>query len=163
MSASDAKPKAAATFGDREVVITRIFDAPRELVFKAWTDPKHLAKWFGPTVFTNPVCEVDLRVGGRWHIVMRGPDGSEYPCGGVYKEIVAPERLAFTNDAVDKDGNPIINGFTTVIFEDQHRKTKLTLRTRGTAMVAYAAAYLQGMEAGWTESLEKLAEQLAKG
>jgi uncharacterized protein YndB with AHSA1/START domain len=162
MSASEAGRKAATTYGEREVVITRIFDAPRELVFKAWTDPKHLAGWFGPKMFTNAVCEVDLRVGGRWRIVMRGPDGGEYPCGGVYKEIIEPERLVFTNNAEDKDGNPVIDGFTTVIFEDQGGKTKLTLQTRGVAMVAYAAGYLQGMEAGWTQSFEKLGEQLAK-
>ena len=67
---------------ERELVITRIFDAPRELVFQAWTDPEHLKKWWGPHGFTNPVCDVDLRLGGRWSILMRGPDGTEYPCGG---------------------------------------------------------------------------------
>jgi uncharacterized protein YndB with AHSA1/START domain len=144
----------------REVVITRLFDAPRALVFKAWIDPKHLAMWWGPHKFTNPVCKVDARVGGAWHIVMRGPDGAEYPCGGIYREIVEPERLVFTNDAVDKEGNVIIAGLTTVTFADEDGKTKLTLRTRGTAKVDYAAAYLQGMEAGWTQSLEKLGEHV---
>lgn len=162
MSASEAGRKAATNFGERDVVITRDFDAPRKLVFRAWTDPKHLSHWFGPKMFTIPVCEVDLRVGGRWHIVMRGPDGSEFPCGGVYEEIREPERLVFTNNAVDKDGNPVIDGQTTVIFEEQGGKTKLTLKTRGTARVAYAAEYLKGMEIGWTQSLEKLAEELAK-
>jgi uncharacterized protein YndB with AHSA1/START domain len=144
----------------REVVITRLFDAPRALVFKAWIDPKQLAIWWGPKVFTNPVCNVDARVGGAWHIVMRGPDGAEYPCGGIYREIVEPERLVFTNNAVDKEGNVIIAGLTTVTFADEGDKTKLTLRTRGTAKVDYAAAYLQGMEAGWSQSLEKLAENV---
>jgi uncharacterized protein YndB with AHSA1/START domain len=148
---------------EREVVIERVFDAPRELVFQAWIDPKHLARWFGPKVFTIPVCETDPRVGGKWHIVMRSPDGQEFPCGGVYREVVEPERLAFTNNAVDRDGNPVINGFTTVTFANHNGKTKLTLQTRGTAMVEYAAAYLKGMEVGWTQSLEKLAEELAKG
>jgi uncharacterized protein YndB with AHSA1/START domain len=161
MTASEAGRKAATTFGEREVVLTREFDAPRKLVFKAWTDPKHLSLWFGPKMFTIPVCEVDLRVGGRWHMVMRGPDGSEYPCGGVYEEIRDPERLVFTNDAVDKDGNTIIAGHTAVTFEDHGGKTRLTLKTRGTAMVAYAADYLKGMEMGWSQSLEKLAEELA--
>jgi uncharacterized protein YndB with AHSA1/START domain len=145
----------------REIVITRLFDAPRTLVFKAWIDPKHLAIWWGPKNFTNPVCEVDARVGGAWHIVMRAPDGMEYPCGGVYREIVEPERIVFTNDAVDKQGNVIIEGLTTVTFADEGGKTKLTLRTRGTAKVDYAAAYLNGMEAGWTQSLEKLGEHVA--
>jgi uncharacterized protein YndB with AHSA1/START domain len=147
---------------EREIVITRVFDAPRTLVFKMWTDPKHLREWFGPGVFTNPVCEVDARVGGKWHIVMRDPQGNDYPCGGEYREVVEPERLVFTNIATDKEGNPVIDGLTTVILEEENGKTKLTLQTRGTAMVDYAAEYLKGMEAGWTQSLESLAEELAR-
>jgi uncharacterized protein YndB with AHSA1/START domain len=152
----------AAPAREREVTITRVFDAPREVVFKAWIDPKHLAKWFGPKGFTNPVCEADARVGGAWHIVMRGPDGAEYPCGGVYREVVVPERLVFTNIATDNEGNPILDGLTTVIFEEHGGKTKLTLQTRATAVVDYAVEHLKGMEAGWTQSLECLAEELAR-
>jgi uncharacterized protein YndB with AHSA1/START domain len=140
-----------------------MFDAPRALVFKAWTDPRHLARWWGPKGFTNPVCEVDARVGGAWRVVMRAPDGTDYPCGGVYREIVEPERLVFTNIATDKEGNTIIDGLTTVLFAEEGGKTRLTLRTRGAAMVPYAAAYLAVMEAGWTQSLERLAEELARG
>jgi uncharacterized protein YndB with AHSA1/START domain len=162
MPASTLKNDVSTKPAEREIVITRIFDAPRALVFKMWTDPNHLREWFGPGVFTNPVCEVDARVGGKWHIVMRDPQGNDYPCGGEYREVVAPERLAFTNIATDKDCNPIIDGFTTVIFEEENGKTKLTLQTRGTAMVDYAAAYLKGMEAGWTQSLDSLAEELVK-
>lgn len=94
---------------------------------------------------------------------MCAPDGNEFPAQGVYREIVPPERLVFTNLAVDKDGHVIIDGFTTVAFADQSGKTKLTLETRGVAKVAYAANYLKGMEAGWTQSLERLAESLAAG
>lgn len=162
MSGTNAKGEARRNFAEREVVITRIFDAPRALVFKAWIDPKHLKRWWGPKMFTNPVCEVDARVGGTWRIVMRGPDGVDYPCGGVYREIVEPERLVFTNIATDNDGNPILDGLTTVTFAEERGKTKLTLTTRAVALVEYAAAYLQGMEAGWTQSLETLAEELAK-
>jgi uncharacterized protein YndB with AHSA1/START domain len=145
-----------APFAERELTLTRVFNAPREAVFKAWTDPKELAKWWGPKGFTNPVCEIDLKPGGALHIVMRAPDGGEYPMKGVFREIVPPSRLVFTNNAVDKDGHPIIEGLTTVTFAEEGGKTKLTLQTRGVAMVDYAAAYLQGMEAGWTQSLEKL-------
>lgn len=152
----------AALPRESEVTITRIFDAPREVVFKAWTDPKQLAKWFGPKGFTNPVCEVDARVGGAWHVVMRSPNGTEHPCGGVYREVVAPERLVFTNIATDKDGNPILDGLTTVIFAEHGGKTKLTLQTRATAVVEYATEHLKGMEAGWTQTLERLAEELAR-
>jgi uncharacterized protein YndB with AHSA1/START domain len=118
--------------------------------------------WWGPKGFTNPVCECDPRVGGAWHIVMRAPNGEEYPCGGVYREIVEPERLVFTNIASDKRGSPLLDGLTTVTFAELGGKTKLTLQTRAIAVVPYAAAYLAGMEAGWTQSLERLAEQLAR-
>jgi len=148
---------------EREVVITRVFDAPRELVFKAWTDPKIMKEWYGPKMFTNSVCELDVRVGGAWRIVMRGPDGVEYPGRGVYREIVKPERLVFTSEATDKDGKVILAGLATATFFEEDGKTKLTLRMRATAMVDYAVAYLAGMEAGWSQSLEKLAEELARG
>jgi uncharacterized protein YndB with AHSA1/START domain len=162
MAAANAGSDASRKHAEREIVITRVFDAPRELVWQAWTDPRHLAQWWGPKGFTNPACEVDARVGGAWHIVMRSPDGTEYPCGGVYREIVKPERLVFTNNATDKEGNTILEGLTTVTFAEHGAKTKLTLQTRAAAVVAYAAAYLKGMEAGWTQSLERLAEKLAR-
>jgi uncharacterized protein YndB with AHSA1/START domain len=161
MDAKNAGSNQPVKYAEREVIITRTFDAPRALVFRAWIDPMHLARWWGPKGFTNPVCEVDARVGGKWHIVMRAPDGSDYPCGGVYREIVEPERLVFTNIATDKEGNAIIDGLTTVLFDDEGGKTKLTLQTRGAAMVPYAAAYLSGMEAGWTQSLERLAVEFS--
>ena len=148
---------------EREVVITRVFDAPRELVFRAWTDSKIMKEWYGPKVFTNTVCELDVRVGGAWHIVMRGPDGVEYPGRGVYREIVKPERLVFTSEATDKDGKVILAGLATVTFAEEGGKTKLTLRVRATAMVDYAIPYLGGMEAGWSQSLDGLAEELARG
>jgi uncharacterized protein YndB with AHSA1/START domain len=161
MAASTPGNSPAPDAMEREVVITRIFDAPRELVFQAWTDPKHMAQWWGPKHFTSRVEQMDVRPGGVWRIVMCAPDGGEHPAQGVYREIVPPERLVFTNDAVDKDGNVIIAGFTTVTFADQKGKTKLTLETRGVAKVAYAANYLKGMETGWTQSMERLAESLA--
>jgi uncharacterized protein YndB with AHSA1/START domain len=145
----------------REVVITRIVDAPRALVFQAWTDPAHMAQWWGPRGFTNPVCELDARVGGTWHIVMRSPDGTEYPCGGVYLDVVAPERLVFTNIATDHAGKAILDGHTTVTFTEQGGKTKLELRTRMAALVPAAVAMLEGMQAGWTQSLERLDEKMA--
>ncbi len=148
--------------GRRVLVIERVFEAPRSLVFKAWTDPEHLAQWWGPKGFTNPVCEMDVRPGGAIRIVMRAPDGAEYPMTGVFREIVKPERLVFTNIAVDQKGNPLIDGLTTVTFAEHSDKTKLTLHTSAVGLVARAAAMLEGMEAGWTQSLERLAEHLAK-
>ena len=87
-----------------ELVLTRVFDAPRELVFKAWTDAKRVAQWWGPHQFTNPVCELDARPGGAIRIHMRGPDGTVYPMTGVYQEVVEPERIVFTSAALDAAG-----------------------------------------------------------
>jgi uncharacterized protein YndB with AHSA1/START domain len=149
-------PAQTKVFAEREITITRVFDAPRAVVFEAWIDPAQLREWWGPKGFTNPVCEFDPRVGGAIRIHMRAPDGNVHPMKGEVREIVPPERLVFTNIAVDTAGNPIINGLTTVTFAEEGRKTRLTLHTRGTAVVDYAAAYLQGMEMGWTMSIDKL-------
>jgi uncharacterized protein YndB with AHSA1/START domain len=153
---------ASQVLAEREITITRVFDAPRALVFKAWTDAKLLAQWWGPKGFTNPVCEIDPRVGGALRIHMRAPDGSIYPMKGEIREIVPPERLAFTNIALDEAGNAIIEGFTTVTFADEAGKTRLTLHTRGSAVVEKAVGYLQGMEMGWTMSIDKLQALLAR-
>jgi uncharacterized protein YndB with AHSA1/START domain len=154
--AAQTKPLA-----ERELTITRVFDAPRELVFKAWTDAKHLAQWWGPKGFTNPVCDMDARVGGLLRMHMRAPDGTVYPMKGQIRELVAPERLVFTNIAVDAAGRHLLEGLTTVTFIDEGGKTKMTLHTKAVAVVEDAAAYLQGMEAGWTQSIDKLQAFLA--
>jgi uncharacterized protein YndB with AHSA1/START domain len=154
--AAQTKPLA-----EREVTITRVFDAPRELVFKAWTDAKHVAQWWGPKGFTNPVCEIDARVGGMLRMHMRAPDETVYPMKGQIRELVAPERLVFTNIAVDAAGRHLLEGLTTVTFADESGKTKMTLHTKAVAVVEDAAAYLQGMEAGWTQSIDKLQAFLA--
>jgi uncharacterized protein YndB with AHSA1/START domain len=149
-------------FAEREITITRVFDAPRALVFAAWTDAEHLAQWWGPRGFTAPVCTFDARVGGALRIHMRAPDGNIYPMKGEIREIVPPERLVFTNIALDAADNAIIDGLTTVTFAEDNGKTRLTLHTRGSAMVDYAADYLKGMEIGWTQSIDKLQAYLAR-
>ncbi len=154
---------AEAKFAEREITITRVFDAPRVLVFKAWTDAKGLAQWWGPKGFTNPVCELDVRVGGAIRIHMRSPDGSIYPMRGEFREIVPPERLVFTNIAVEAADQPIIEGLTTVTFIERGGKTTMTLHTRGRAVVDYAVGHLQGMEMGWTGSIDKLEALLRRG
>ena len=148
---------------EREITITRVFNAPRALVFKAWTDASELAQWWGPKGFTNPVCELDVRVGGAIRIHMRSPDGSVYPMKGEFRAIVPPERLVFTNIAVDAADKPIIEGLTTVTFIERGGKTTMTLQTRGRAVVDYAVGYLQGMEMGWSGSIDKLEILLARG
>lgn len=91
----------------RDLVITRTFDAPRELVWKAWTDPAHFIRWYGPTGFTSPACTIDLRVGGVHLNCMRSSEGQEFWYTGVYREIVAPERLVYTDSFADASGNPV--------------------------------------------------------
>jgi uncharacterized protein YndB with AHSA1/START domain len=154
------RTSASAGSNEREIVITRLFEAAPEFVFEAWTDPEHLARWWGPEGFTNPVCEMDVRLGGTWRIVMRAPDGTEYPCKGIYLEIVASKRLVFTNIALDNEGTHVLDGLTTVTFEEEDGKTKLTLRTRAVALVPGAVEKLAGMDAGWSMSLDRLAEEL---
>ena len=146
---------------EHELVLTRIFDAPRELLFKVWTDPKHVAQWWGPHGFTNPVCELDLRPGGAMLIHMRGPDGVLYPMTGVYQEVVEPERLVFMSAMLDDKGNPMFEVLATVTFAKEGGRTKQILRARVIKKTAQAAPYLAGMEAGWTQSLERLTAYVA--
>lgn len=146
---------------EQELVLTRVLDAPRELVFKAWTDPKLLAQWWGPRGFTNPVCELDPRPGGAIRIHMRSPDGTVYPMTGVYQEIVEPELIVFTSAALDDKGNPMFEMLTTVTFAEEGGKTKQTMRTRVIKVTPQAAPYIAGMEQGWTQSLERLTAYVA--
>jgi uncharacterized protein YndB with AHSA1/START domain len=148
---------------ERTVVITRVFEAPRALVFKAWTDRSHLARWWGPKGFTNPVCEVDLRVGGSLRIVMRAPDGAEHPMTGVFREIDPPARLVFDNVAIDREGKILLEGLTTVTFAEHGAgATKLTVESRAVARADYAWRMLEGMETGWTQSIDRLGEHLGE-
>src|SRR4029079_14469291 len=117
-----------ADASDREIIITPVFDAPRELVFQAWTSPDHIASWWGPNGFTTTTEVMEFRAGGSWKHVMHGPDGRNYPNDKVYLEIVPPERIVFTNRG-GEDGGPQIEFRSTVTFEDLGGKTRLTLRS----------------------------------
>ncbi len=121
-----------------------------------------MAQWWGPHGFTNPVCELDVRPGGAIRIDMRGPDGTLYPMTGLYREIVEPDRLVFTSAALDERGEPLFEVLTTVTFAEQGEQTIQTLRARVARTTARAAPYLEGMEAGWTQSLQRLEAQVAK-
>ena len=139
----------------------RTFEAPRKVVWKAWTDPKHLQQWWGPRGFTNPVCEVDVRPGGAMRIDMRGPDGTVYPMTGVYQEIREPERIVFTSGALDNKGEPLFEVLTTVTFTERAGKTTMTLQAIVTSTTAKGAPHLAGMEEGWSQSLDRFAEHVA--
>lgn len=160
MSANNARANAATESSPFDLVIKRVFDAPRELVFKTWTEAKHVQHWWGPMGFTNPVCELDVRAGGAIRIDMRGPDGVVYPMTGVFEEIVPPERLVFISSALDAKGNSMFDILNTVTFTEQRGKTALTLEARVIKTTAVAAQYLKGMEVGWTQTLDRLANHL---
>jgi len=145
----------------REITITRMFDPSRALVWRAWVEREHLAQWWGPRQFTNPVCELDVRVGGAMRIDMRAPDGTVYPMTGTFTEIVEPSRLVFTAVARDHAGNALLEAHTIVTFEDLGGKTRLTVHARGVGIAPIAPQMLAGMEAGWSQSLDKLAELVA--
>jgi uncharacterized protein YndB with AHSA1/START domain len=143
----------------RDLVLRRVFDAPRSLVFKAWTDPKHLAQWWGPRGFTNPVCEVDPRPGGEIRIDMRAPDGTVYPMKGVFREIVEPERLVMMTTAhADESDVPGLEVLTTVAFDERDGKTTLTVTAHVVKATDEFLEALEGMEQGWSESLYRLAD-----
>jgi uncharacterized protein YndB with AHSA1/START domain len=146
----------------REFVIIRELAAPRELVFKAWTEAKDLAQWWGPRGFTNPVCEWDARPGNALRVVMRAPNGADYPMAGEFREVVAPERLVFTSGALDEKGVLRFEFLHTVTFEERKGGTMLTIKSRVVKTSAGAGKYVGGFEAGMTQSLERLAEQVEK-
>ena len=148
---------AAALSADRELVITRIFDAPCRLVFKMWTEPEHLVRWWGPSGFTTISGRMDVRTGGVWSRSMRAPDGRVIRKHGVYREIVMPERLVFTYVTDDPVGNPGPETLVTVTFADLCGKTRLTLHQAGFASVLAREAH----HAGWTSCLERFAEHLS--
>ena len=153
----------------QELVIERIFDAPRELVWKAWTDPEHVKRWWGPKGFTSPACELDLRVGGKYLWAMRSSEGQDLWSTGVYREIVPLERIVCTNSFADENGNVVpashygitadlpLEMLATVTFEELDGKTKLTLEHSIPASLAEQV----GAREGWSESFDKLAETLA--
>lgn len=162
MTNSEARTGSGANAVEKEFIITRAFDAPRALVWKAWTDPHHVARWWGPHEFTTPVCALDLRPGGAIRIVMRGSDGVDYPMTGVFHDIVEPERLVFTTSALeDAEGTPQLEGLNTVTLAEEGGKTTLTLHVVVTKATPAAQPALAGMEEGWTQSLDRLAGALA--
>jgi uncharacterized protein YndB with AHSA1/START domain len=142
---------------DREIVLTRVFDAPRGMVFDAFTKPDLLKRWFGPRGWSLVVCEVDLKVGGTFRFVMRGPDGRDMGMRGVYREIVAPERSVHTESFDDYPGESQV----TAVFVEQGGKTTLIATVLYSSKEVRDAVIQSGMEHGAAESYDKLAELLA--
>ncbi|MFZ5522801.1 MAG: SRPBCC domain-containing protein [Pseudomonadota bacterium] len=160
--------KDAMSAGKSDLVITRIFDAPRELVWKAWTEPGQLMRWWAPKGCTTPFCKEDLRIGGKFHYCMRLPEGRDIWGMGIYREIVAPALIVYTDSFADAQGNPVppahygmsashpAETLVTVSFEEHEGKTRLTLRHA----IPVSVEEREGTEQGWGEMLDRLAEIL---
>lgn len=145
------------------LVFTRTIDAPRERVFRAWTDPKQFKQWWGPDGFTTPVAEMDVRPGGEMRVEMRGPDGTVYPNTGTFREVVEPERIVVTTRLLDDGGNVLIEDLNAVTFAETDGKTDLTLEAKIVDVAPEGEQYIEGMEEGWNQTLDKLVAYLESG
>ena len=158
MTATSEAATIFTTPSDLEIRATRVFDAPRELVFDAWTNPEHLPHWMtGPDGWSMPVCEIDLRVGGAWHFVWRRDDGSEMEMNGVYWEIAPPERLVAT-ESWGGDWPETVN---TLVLTEEAGRTTVTQTTLFPSLEARDAALETGIKTGMTLSFNRLAAYLA--
>lgn len=137
---------------DRVLIITRTIAAPRELVFKVWTQPEHLVRWWGPKDFTLPVCEQDFRTGGKYRFCMLAPDGFECWVSGEYKEIIEPERIVFTWIRPPMDDLPERTNLVTVTFEACGDKTNLTLHHA----IFMTTGDRDGHNVGWSQCMDRL-------
>ncbi|HTJ29598.1 MAG TPA: SRPBCC domain-containing protein [Acidobacteriaceae bacterium] len=148
---------AATLVTERTLTLTRVLNAPRTLVFKTWTDPLHFAQWWGPTGFTNPVCELDLRVHGEIRIDMRAPDGAIFPMAGAFREIVEPERLVFTSAALNQNGKPYFENLNSITFDEfEGNRTLITVHVQVLWSSPEAEQALGGMSMGWSMTLDRL-------
>jgi uncharacterized protein YndB with AHSA1/START domain len=152
-------------YAERTVTITRVLQAPRDLVWRAWTDHEQLRQWWGPEHFTNPVVEGDIKVGGTLHITMHGPKGSPFdvdmPMVKRYREIVPGQKLVFENEPLGPNGERLMDSLTTVTFADHPDGTLMEMTTTAKALTEQSAAWLGGMEQGWGQSFDKLGRLLA--
>jgi uncharacterized protein YndB with AHSA1/START domain len=156
----------AATMGGAgeplpDLLLQRSLPAPPAEIWRAWTDPARLARWWGPHGFTNPVCEADARPQGAIRIVMRAPSGEEYPMLGRYQAVEPGERLVFVNQATTADGRVLLDGRTSISVAAEGEGTRIAVATSARAVVPEARAMVAGMAAGWTQSLDRLTALLA--
>jgi uncharacterized protein YndB with AHSA1/START domain len=156
MAARNAKASAALA-AERELVITRLLGAPREMVFRAWTESKQAMQWWGPEGFAVVALEMDVRPGGQWRKCMRSPEGRDYWRKGVYREVVAPERLVFTYVSDDPLGEPGHETLVTVSFAERGDQTLMTLRHSGFDSVPARDSH----RGGWTSCIDRFARYVA--
>lgn len=142
---------------ERTLVLSRVFDAPRALVFKTWTQPEHLARWWGPRGFTLISFKADARVGGSFRFGMRSPENTDHWAHGAYREVVPPERLVYTFAWEHPDGKPKHETIITLTFAEQGAKTKLTLK-----QTLFESVTSRDMhQSGWSSTFDMLGEYLA--
>ena len=151
--------RAAPERREHTVNAVRVYDAPRESVFAAWTRAEHLAHWFGPRGFTIHSCEADARPGGVFRLCMRSPEGVDYWVRGTYREVITPERLVVHCTADDAKGVKRLDEVITVTLAAEGGRTRLTLHATASGTGTEAAKMLRGMEQGWSETLERLRER----
>ncbi len=168
METNKYKSSSSAVAETTELVITRTFNAPRDIVWRYWTEPDYFKRWWGPKGFTTPNCDIDFRVGGKYLNCMRSPEGKDYWNTGVYKEIASQQKIVATDCFADEKGNIVPSTYygmskdfplemlLTVTFEDVQGKTKLTIRHTGIP----AGKDYDDCREGWNQSLEKLADAL---
>jgi uncharacterized protein YndB with AHSA1/START domain len=145
------------TPSDKEIVMTRVFDAPRDLVFEAHSSCDHMSKWWGPRRYEVVGCEIDFRPGGKWRMVHRGPEGEEYGFHGEYREIVRPERITWT---FEFEGMPGHVSVETLTLEEHDGKTTFTATSVFDSVEDRDGMLQSGMEAGAAETMERLDEYL---
>jgi len=155
----NARVESEVTVVEADVVITRSLKAPRALVFKLWTDPAHLPMWWGPKGFNCQTCRMDVRVGGSFHVDLLGPDGVSYPCDGIYREIVEPERIVY--DGLAKEGDPCGAGLppygrVTISFTEHEGMTTVRVHAQLRSVADREAAVEHGFGVGWSQALERL-------
>jgi uncharacterized protein YndB with AHSA1/START domain len=147
----------------RELTLTRIYDAPRDLVFQMWTDPAHIVHWWAPKDFTNEVRQWDARAGGKIDLTMLWANGDGHPMGGAFREVDPPRRLVFTSTAFeDENGTPALENLNTITFEEVGGKTKVTIHVIVLRATEAVSGALAGMEMGWSQSLDKLRDYIAR-
>jgi len=142
--------------------ISRIFTAPRELVFRAWSSADHLQHWFCPAGYTVPKAKIEFRVGGAFHICMRSPQGVEHWSKGQYVEIVPHSRLVIDMNAIGEQDKPLFRAYTEVSFADEHGATRLEVRQSYTLFEPLAGQMIQGAAQGWAQTLDRLEQEVAR-
>jgi uncharacterized protein YndB with AHSA1/START domain len=157
----NATTQDATSTADREMTATRLLDAPRELVWEAWTDPRHVAQWWGPNGFTNTIQEMDVRPGGVWRLVMHGPDGTDYKNKIIFLEVVKPELLVYKH--AGDEGTEPVNFHVTVTFAKEGDKTRLTMRALFPSAAAREHVIKKyGADEGMKQNLARLEQYVTK-